>query len=210
MIKTDWDAYYTKTAPTAYFTRRITAGRLLSAMRELTAGKIGISICEIGGANSCFAGTLLADLPVDQYHVIDNNAFGLELLRKRFGDAGKVSWQHCDVLGASVPIKQFDIVFSVGLIEHFDPAGTSRSVASHFRLVKPGGGVIITFPTPTWLYRITRGAIEAVDQWQFPDERPLEFVEVEKAISTHGTVISRQTNWSIILTQGIIVARPLV
>ena len=67
--------------------------------------------------------------------------------------------------------------------------------------------MIITFPTPTWLYRGTRAIAEHLGIWRFPDERPLSFEEVETEIRKHGTILERRINWAIILTQGVVVAK---
>jgi SAM-dependent methyltransferase len=207
--RTDWDSYYKKPAATARLTRRVTARLLAKRFRVALDGSSSeLTICELGGANSCFADALIASLPVNAYHIMDNNAFGLSLLDRKYGSGGVISWEQADVLQSSEVARKFDIVYSVGLIEHFDPALTASAVRRHFDLVKPNGIVLITFPTPTWLYRVTRAAIEAIGRWSFPDERPLELDEVERAVAPHGRIVWRYVNWYILLTQGIIIARP--
>jgi hypothetical protein len=67
---------------------------------------------------------------------------------------------------------------------------------------------VMTFPTPTWLYRAARGALEAVGIWRFPDERALRADEVRQAIeSGGGEVLEERTLWPLVLTQHVIVAR---
>jgi len=100
-----------------------------------------------------------------------------------------------------------DLVFSVGLVEHFDPARTREAVLAHFRALRPGGVAIITFPRPTLLYRATRGLIELVGMWKFFDERPLQPEEVISAIQETGEVMYQQLLWPLFLTQQLIVAR---
>lgn len=208
MERTDWDSYYRRPAATAQVTRRFTQRLLIRTFRRaIRPSSPGISICELGGANSCFADALVESLPVASYHIIDSNQFGISLLEKKYGSNGVVSWECADVMDAVNPQRLFDIVYSVGLIEHFDIERTAIAVSRHFELVKPAGIVVITFPTPTWLYRVSRGSIEAVRQWQFPDERPLGFEEVRNAISPHGKIVREFINWPIILTQGVVVAR---
>jgi hypothetical protein len=67
--------------------------------------------------------------------------------------------------------------------------------------------VIITFPTPTLLYRVTRGLAEMFGIWQFPDERPLKPAEVRAAVGERGEVLMTKILWPLILTQGIVVVR---
>lgn len=100
-----------------------------------------------------------------------------------------------------------DITYSVGLVEHFDVVGTDEVIARHFEITRSGGLVLITFPTPTWLYRSVRRVIEWLGLWGFPDERPLGFDEVRAAMVKHGDVVFETINWPLMLTQGVIVAR---
>jgi cyclopropane fatty-acyl-phospholipid synthase-like methyltransferase len=100
-----------------------------------------------------------------------------------------------------------DVVFSVGLIEHFNKEGTRKAVEAHFELVKDGGTVILFFPTPTLLYGFTRFLAELFRLWIFHDERPLRNEEVESYIEKYGTVIHRETIWPIFLTQSVLVVR---
>ena len=98
-------------------------------------------------------------------------------------------------------------MFSVGLIEHFDPKGTREVARRHFSCVRDGGIVIITAPTPTWLYRITRGAAEQLDMWKFPDERPLSPQEILASGEGLGSPLVSQTLWPLVLTQQAVVWR---
>jgi SAM-dependent methyltransferase len=206
---TDWDRYYKNVMPTARLTRRYTAANLVNAMKRYAAPSAGIpelSILEIGGANSCFLDGIVAGVGCQSYDVVDTNAYGLSLLEQRAGGSGKVRLHRQSVLGLSLDT-QADVVFSVGLIEHFDAPRTRQAVLAHFDVSRPGGVVIITFPTPTMLYRITRGLAEALGVWQFPDERPLKAAEVLAAVRERGEVLLVKTLWPLILTQTLIVVR---
>ncbi len=161
---------------------------------------------EIGGANSCFLDDILKRVNPQKVHIIDLNEFGIQLLRERLGTGGRVSLHHQNCLTAELP-ELSDAVFSVGLVEHFNPANTREATLAHFRLVRPGGIVIISFPTPTWLYRLARSTCEALGLWKFPDERPLAPAEVLTTIEERGTVLFEKTLWPLILTQHMIVAR---
>src|SRR5262249_17358405 len=158
-------------------TRRYTSSALIAAMKRHAAAKPGASIVEFGGANSCFLDRILRETGCRRYDVVDNNRYGLELLKPRAAAGAVVRLHLRSVLDLPLDI-QADLVFSVGLIEHFDPAGTARAVQAHFDILRPGGTAIITFPTPTLLYRATRAIIEALGMWAFPDERPLDPAEV--------------------------------
>ena len=138
--------------------------------------------------------------------MVDTNAYGLSLLEQRAGSDGRIRLHEKSVLGLAMEEKA-DIVFSVGLIEHFDAPRTRQAALSHFDVLRPGGTAIITFPTPTLLYRITRGLAEMFGMWQFPDERPLKKAEVLAAVSERGDVVMTKILWPLILTQGIVVVR---
>ena len=150
--------------------------------------------------------SILAKTPCRSYDVIDTNSYGLSLLEKKAGLSPVVRLHQQNVLDLSLDSKS-DIVFSVGLVEHFHPAETRQAVLSHFDILKSGGIAIITFPTPTWLYRASRKLIEAIGMWKFPDERPLNVSEVTEAVRERAAILEQKTLWPLILTQHIIVAR---
>ena len=197
--QTDWDSYYARPYRTASLTRKLTASVLVDLMRSNSG--VHASILEIGGANSCFIDQILEEVEPARYDVIDNNQLGLDLLKSRYPRDNRVSVSQGDVLSTSEPERLYDIVFSVGLIEHFDRAGTARAVTAHFRYLRPSGTAIITFPTPTWLYRAVRGLAEATNNWIFHDERPLRLPEFERAVTGLGEIKSARILWPLILTQ---------
>ena len=206
---TDWDRYYRNVVPTARLTRRYTTKVLLDAMRRFASpaeGRSDLSIVEIGGANSCFLDRILAHLRCGRYDIVDTNAYGLSLLEPRVASDGRVRLHQKSVLGLAMET-QADLVFSVGLIEHFDAPRTRQAALAHFDVLRPGGIAIITFPTPTILYRVTRGLAEMFGIWQFPDERPLRTAEVLAAVRERGEVVESKILWPLILTQGMVVVR---
>ena len=205
---TDWDAYYHSVPPTASLTRKYTTRVLLDAIRRfVTASQPGgVSIVEIGGANSCFLNAMLAGVKPRSYDIIDTNAYGLSLLEKHPA-AGSVVHAHQESVLAMSYSAPADLVFSVGLVEHFDAANTRRAVAAHFGPLRPGGVAIITFPTPTLLYRLSRMFIEAIGMWKFHDERPLRREEVVATVEEFADVMEDRILWPQILTQHLVVAR---
>jgi SAM-dependent methyltransferase len=205
---TDWDKYYLSVPPTAKLTRRYSAAVLLDAIKQYASAshKDGIAIVEIGGANSCFLDAILRTFSCRSYDVIDTNEFGLSLLSRRAGSGGVLRLHRASVLEHSVQAAA-DLVFSVGLIEHFEPRETRAAVLAHFDLLRPGGTAIITFPTPTPLYRIARGLISAVGMWRFPDERPLDPREVTSAVRERAELVWEKTLWPLVLTQHLVVAK---
>ena len=166
-----------------------------------------VAVCELGGANSCFIDDFLNLPTLAKYHIIDNNAYGLRLAGERLAKNPRVTTELADALGIASARADYDVVYSVGLIEHFDTAGTARCIDAHFALCRPGGMVLITFPTPTLPYWTIRLSAEAMGIWAFPDERPLRFGEVASTCARHGTVQHQSINWWIGLTQGYVLTR---
>lgn len=207
MEKTDWDLYYSRPNLSAGFARRIVAAHLRKTLLPLIPHK-NISIAELGGGDSSFARNLCDFFDPVRYTVYDSNETALEKFRSRNYPAGEAVL--CDLLAETIlPQAQFDLVFSVGLIEHFSQEKTARLVKLHFSLVKPGGIVVLSFPTPTMLYRATRFCAEKLGLWRFPDERPLLFQEVRDSILPVGKILSRHLIRSNFLTQLLIAAERL-
>ncbi|EKO26164.1 hypothetical protein LEP1GSC104_3344 [Leptospira interrogans str. UI 12621] len=49
------------------------------------------------------------------------------------------------------------------MIEHFDVENTRKAFLNHLQFVKTPGVLIVTFSTPTFLYRMTRFLAEFLD-----------------------------------------------
>ncbi|MCX7049568.1 MAG: glycosyltransferase [Candidatus Sumerlaeota bacterium] len=202
---TNWDEYYSNPPVTAKYSRRISERLLIHLIKKYGPSPIN-SLVEIGGANSCFYDAIQTEIAPKQYVAIDNNARGMELLRLRAQNHPQTNLVLEDALNLHYTA-QADVVFSVGLIEHFDNENVRRVIEAHFRLSRPGGIVIISFPTPTWLYRISRAISEATGMWRFYDERPLRAQDVLPTILEQGQVLYRKINWPIFFTQMVIVAQ---
>lgn len=201
---TNWSEYYRAVPPTAKLTRRYTTWILLWAFQKFIK-EDHPTLVEIGGANSCFLDAILNSVRPKKVDIVDLNEYGLDLLQKRLKQEQQV-FLHKQDCRTVVLEQEADGVFSVGLIEHFDPPSTRDAIIAHFRLVKPGGIVIVTFPTPTWLYRLTRAVCETLGLWKFPDERPLLPSEVISSVRECGTILFQKTLWPLVLTQHMIVA----
>ena len=206
MKKTDWDSYYLHPYKTATYSRSITTNKLLRLLKKFTH-QFGYEakIAELGGANSCFYEAINNELSPVKYLIVDNNHTGLDKTKTRLNKADNIEFKYEDILNTVEVNEKFDIVFSVGLIEHFSLEETKKCIAAHFCYLKSKGTCIISFPTPTWLYKITRKCAELLGLWIFFDERPLQMEEVLKEMMKYGTVVHRSITWPIFLTQGIIV-----
>jgi 2-polyprenyl-3-methyl-5-hydroxy-6-metoxy-1,4-benzoquinol methylase len=202
---TDWTAYYSKVASYTKITRRISIGQILKVFKQ-NINLEDLKICEIGGGNSFILHDIIKAFNVERYHVIDFNALGLQLLKAQVHNL-PITLENCNVLDEFKGTEKYDLVFSVGLIEHFDVGNTKKAIEAHFQRCVPGGFVFISFPTPTLLYRIIRNSAEVLGIWKFPDERPLSFKEVKSTMSEHGVIKHEYINWLIGLTQGYLLAQ---
>ena len=206
---TDWTRYYESVPATARLTRKYTTAVLLDAIKRYASSAAGdgrLSIVEIGGANSAFLDSILSSVGCRSYAVVDTNPYGLSLLARKFEGNDVLRLHQQSVLALSLKTEA-DLVFSVGLVEHFDSSETRRAILAHFSVLRAGGTAIISFPTPTFLYRMTRTLIELAGLWRFHDERPLTPNEVTAAVEECGEVVSTKTLWPLLLTQTLIVAR---
>jgi putative flippase GtrA len=204
---TNWDAYYKTVPATAKLTRKYTSSVLLSMIERFTpeSGRAK-AILEIGGANSCFLDQIVDRIQPKSYTIVDTNEYGLKLLEGKTREGCQLELRQENVLNLGLE-NQADLVFSVGLIEHFYPADTRKAVLAHFDVLKPGCCLIVTFPTPTLLYRISRGFLETFSLWKFPDERPLQPREVINTLRERGEVLEEKLLWPLILTQYLVVVR---
>ncbi len=206
-IPTDWDKYYASPYKTAGYARRIVGGKLLEMLRRYQPVR-NPGIAELGGGNSCFFESIVKSTAPARYVIYDNNALGVRKFEERTAGIPCAAAKLCDLLELDTSKEEkFDVVLSVGLIEHFPPELTKKMVKVHFDLAREGGIVVLFFPTPTFLYRATRSLSELLRLWIFHDERPLTAAEVETALLPCGTVLHREIIWRNFLTQQIIIAR---
>lgn len=204
---TNWDVYYQKTSFITKLTRKSTEKRLIAEFNSNEAPAPIKTICELGGANSCFFSALRRYFPNSFYTILDNNEAGINQFKKLHAQDALTALLCTDLLGHDSLPSNNDVVFSVGLIEHFSTDDRATIIKKHFLCSKPGGLVIITFPTPTWLYRSLRWVLEQCHLWIFHDEIPLEINTVIDEIKPYAQVLKSYINWQTLLTQGVIVAK---
>ena len=207
MKKTDWTKYYHSPYKPAKMTRQITGRILVGTLKKYVQQQKGILLTELGGANSAFLEMLIDEFNPAKYVIIDNNPAGLEKTKQRIKKDDNVVLLYKDILNDDFENIKSDVVLSIGLIEHFDKKGTRKTIKAHFDLLKPNGYALITFPTPTFLYRIARFISEKLGLWIFHDERPLYLKEVLETAEEFGEQLEYRIIWPIVFTQGMVVFR---
>ena len=209
--RTDWERYYRSPYPTAKWSRMIMARALADVILRFAPRRDRLTLLEIGGGNSCFLDGLMERFDFGEYRILDNSSEGMRLARERFAPAfgNRVQYVEADVFESSADlIGRFDVVLSVGLIEHFSDDEIVRLTRLHTEFAKPDGLIVIAVPTPTIFYRIVRGGAELLGIWQFPDERPIERRRLVSLMSAAGLEITSQhTFWSQLLTQALVTGK---
>jgi glycosyltransferase involved in cell wall biosynthesis len=208
--RTNWEEYYRHPFPTARWSRGIMSTTLREFVKTHAPRREPLRVLELGGGNSCFLDGLMEHFRMAPYTILDNSPEGMRLARERFAPAygNRVEYITDDVFAARIDLK-FDLVFSVGLIEHFDDHAMAKLVGLHRRWAAEDGLVLIAVPTPTIFYRIIRTIAEILGIWKFPDERPVPRQRLAALMRDQGLqIVGERTLWSQILTQAIIAAHP--
>lgn len=91
---------------------------------------------------------------------LDYSARGLSFCRRLFAAVGVDGALYCeDVFTTTLPDDRFDLVYSVGVIEHFeDPRPI---VAKHVALTRPGGRALMVIPNYAGIYGRLQGHFDA-------------------------------------------------
>ena len=202
MKRTNWEKYYSSPAPTAFFARAIVRRHLLRMIRETDLNG-NFSIAELGGGGSCFYEKIKELFDGCSYRIYDSCPAGIQAFLAKHPEGNAVE---TDLLTYQPEILH-DLVFSVGLIEHFPPEQTARMIRKHFEMTRPGGYVVIFVPTPTLLYRATRNIAELLEMWQFPDERPVTKNELRMTADQCGTFLKGVTIRANFLSQYAVLYR---
>ncbi len=110
-----------------------------------------INALEIGGAYGEYL-MYLHDHLNYQVNSLDYSKEGNDATLQRFKEAGReIRVFEQDLFGDLSAIPSFDIVFSLGFIEHFDDP--LPAVAKHLELVKPGGILLLGVPNLGGIYK---------------------------------------------------------
>lgn len=210
---TDWTAYYGKRrSRLSSYTQQFTLERILDAVDRYLGKeeKRGLEILELGGGGSCFAKNLCGMRNVAAYDIVDSNALAVRLFHEMEVPAGRCRGIRRDLLGQPAGGElscRYDFVYSAGLVEHFRGKDIETMIGRHYECCRPGGVVMVTFPTPTRKYKAVRRCMEAVGAWQFYDERPIAYEEVGHVFEKYGTVLEHSVNKKLPLSQMVVVSR---
>ncbi len=200
--KTNWDLYYKKNPPKIILKgRKIHEDLLVNTLGEREFK----SALEFGGANSKIAERFSSEYQIRRFLIVDNNKYGLELTKKNV-KIENLETKLSNIFSLNIT-KKFDLVYSIGLIEHFNIKGTKKAILKHIEATKKGGYILLSFPTPTLQYKLVRFLLELIGLWEFADERPLKIDEVLKTLKKFSSIEKVRINRKLLATQAIVLAK---
>ena len=124
---------------------------LLKVFDEHLPGTKGLKVLEIGGAKGEYLLYLVKRFGYEGYS-LDYSRAGNEQTLETFSRAGYTVYVYeRDLFADNSDLPLFDIVFSLGFIEHFDDP--VPVVESHLKLVRPGGMLLLGVPNYAGIYK---------------------------------------------------------
>lgn len=211
--KTNWKEYYRKRTVISQCSAWLCAKNLYSVFHKNQLGEtIEVKrIVELGGGNSALYKYIRKFFPQAYIILIDKEEFNESAFCRESCNDARLQCKVEDILTQKADYDaSADLVFSIGLIEHFSVKDTALMIRRHFEQCRPGGLVLLSFPTPTFMYRSVRGLMEKLNLWIFHDERPLQVYEVECEMNRYGTKIGEKLDSRMGLTQKILLYKKLI
>jgi SAM-dependent methyltransferase len=173
-----WDEYWSSLTLPAEIkkSRSLYITEITNALDRYFPRGPGLAALEIGGAPGQYLAYLHRTFGYS-VTALDSSAAGCEKARANFGLLGiQGGVVQGDMFSRDLPLPHFDVVYSLGLIEHFvDPAPV---VEAHLRLLKPGGvlglgcpnylginGVLLRRLSPGLLQTVNLAAMD-IDAWR--------------------------------------------
>lgn len=200
---TNWEKYYSKKVlKIIEKKRKININYIVSILKEYNFN--GRNVVEYGGGNSKVAEVISKEFNIKKFSIVDSNKYGIKLLDKRDIDFLD---KNCISIFDFKSKSDYDLAYSVGLIEHFQNEDLIKCIDSHFKYVKKNKYVLFTFPVPSFRYKIVRLVYEIFNIWEFTDEVPLDPEYVKEIISKNNEVIHCSINTKLILPQAIVLAK---
>ncbi len=117
--------------------------------------------------------------------VLDYAESALALYKMQNKDKKEITYPICgDAFNLPIADNSVDIVFHQGLLEHFrEPLGI---IEENFRILKPGGIVVVDVPQRWHIYTVIKHFLIAVNKWFAGWETEFSIRQVEKILRDHG------------------------
>ncbi|MBM3292700.1 class I SAM-dependent methyltransferase [Candidatus Bathyarchaeota archaeon] len=185
-----WDCFWTRKdwAP-------VTNSTLLQCINEVMGGNItGKKILEVGCGK---AGDSLAltRMGADCY-VLDFSNTALTISRNLAeGQKVKLISVMADAKALPFADNSFDLVFSQGLIEHYQPP--DLLISEQKRVVRPGGFVLIDVPQLFSLQAISKRILMGIGRWPFGWEKDYTENQLKEILDKLGLEFVTSYGWGL-------------
>jgi ubiquinone/menaquinone biosynthesis C-methylase UbiE len=158
----------------------------LERFLELTGPPAGRSFCEVGSGSGTLSG-LLARMD-GRITLVDVSPKSLAFARRHFeGQSLAAHYALQDGLRLGFRDGSFDVVWNGGVIEHFTDEGKIALIREMYRVVKPGGLLVITVPNAhDWPFRLGKWIAERRGKWIFGFEDDLSAARFRKLAAGAG------------------------
>jgi 2-polyprenyl-3-methyl-5-hydroxy-6-metoxy-1,4-benzoquinol methylase len=186
-----WDSYWSQVELPVEMTRSpansATNNAILDVLERYVEPRPEMKVLEVGGAPGQFLAWMARRFGC-RCAMLDYSATGCEKARRNFEALGIDLVVHeRDLFEDDLnPVGEFDVVYSLGLIEHFEQFGTA--IERHAALARPGGLVIIGCPNlrgvNRLLMRLARPTALATHNLTSMDLDRWEFAAVSSGMGT--------------------------
>jgi ubiquinone/menaquinone biosynthesis C-methylase UbiE len=138
-----------------------------------------LSVCEMGSEYGVTS--MLLSEKIFERHAVDINPQPLKLLSSAVKELGQEIFTHTrDIFCTGWPDEQFDIVFSNGVLEHYDCRQRAEALNEAARITKRGGRVIVGVPNHCSLpYRSAYLIRRMLGKWHYPPEEKIRDLSEE-------------------------------
>ncbi len=202
-IVTDWNKY--RCDPDSFLIRHLfldtIARAYLRLLKKIDFNK-PIDVLEFGCGTGYINKCISRIFKIRKMTLIDSNEQMLKIAKDTLKDVPcEKEFVNVDFFDFKVE-REYDLVHSQGVIEHFEPDLRKNLLSKHFHSTKKEGYCIIFFPVPSITYFLVRKFFEIIKRWKFPDEVPLDKQLVINEIESLGfKTLASTVFWPYLLTE---------
>lgn len=160
---------------------RISDRDSVQIVRDLFAEGRPISALEAGCGSGGTSLELARHVPLSRLALVDASESALRFCRCLTAPElqGRTEYVRADIAALPYPDGEFDLVWNVGVVEHYPPEGIRLIVREMARVTRPGGAVVVAIPNrnsiavqKAWLLgtRFGRKMLASVPGYRFDTE----------------------------------------
>lgn len=130
--------------------------------------------------------------------LLDYSLPSLELIARQLGARrNQVAVLGGDAFQLPFPDESFDVLFHQGLLEHFRKPLPEKMLTEHFRVLRPGGIILVDVPQRWHYYTALKHALIVVDKWFAGWETEYSVSQLERLLDSVGfEVMASYGAWS--------------